>query len=708
MFYYLYRSSVIILIVGVCVVISKIMGMSALDNSAKLRNRYISFAGVQTQKAAKAAKAANQVFQNPIKPTTEGPFGTLTNIAANLVDEIEKRAYKAGLPTTEWLKANLKLDLKPQIAAVASKSAVVGNSKVTTLIDGGQYFKKAIEFVKGAKESIQVEMFEFQNLSVDGKYWSQNGAENVPGAKEQQQLLWNIVKKKEENPDMKVQIILDAHKWYIDGKGNKVAHFANKDMIKFLKDKNIDVVPYPRASQQGSSLQHIKLVIVDGKKALVGGMNWGTHSMANHDGSVAIETLPGKRNGEVDNLIAMHFNPDWKLSWQRLGETELAPGPLNKEQQALYSGKNKEIKQESVEYDQLLKEYFGTEEAKNRYKEGRLDLIKAHPMSAPAIKVLGTKPKELALVGEKGMESSREYLMNKIKTCKKMRGELFVLTDKELVKTVIERHKKGELDAKFIIEASIKQQFPYCENAYDELVEAGVPVRVYKANKDTNQRMHAKWAVFDNKEVMIGSTNWSSKGLNQNLGTGRRKDYQLATAEIDGRIQESFNQVRANEEKLHLDEIKWDGSEEVYNDLKHRKNILKQAYNSLKKSGYAQFELDDKNYEIMNGSKKITVKTKEGVTKDYKYQTKDKDPLSELRTVLGYYAIIQRRQLSKQRYSRGNNEISVAFEAPSLAKNVFIKQFDMDWDYSESQYEKIKDKKIPIRKPSAEQNSDKG
>lgn len=673
--------------------------MNSVESSDRLRNRFISFAGVQKT----AQKAANQVFRNPIMPTGNGPFDVLSNISANLVDEIEKRAYKAGMSTTEWLKTYLKLDLKPKVMAVASKSAVVGNARVTTLIDGQQYFKKALEFVKGAEKSIQVEMFEFQNLSVDGKYWAQNGADKVPGSKEQQQLLWNIIKKKEANPDMKIQIILDSHKWYIDGKGNHTKHFGNQDMIRFLKEKGIDVVPYPKASQQGAALQHIKLVIVDGKKALVGGMNWGTHSTANHDGSVAIETLPNKMNSEVDNLMAEHFNPDWKFSWQRIGETDFVAGPLNKEQQALYKGKDKEIKQECVDYYNLLSEFFCTEEAKNRYKDGKLDLIKPHPMTTPTIKVLGTKPRELALVGEKGMESSRDYLMDKIKTCKKIRGELFVLTDKELVKTIIDRYKKGELDAKFIIEASIKQQFPYCENAFDELQEAGVPVRVYKADKETNQRMHAKWAVFDNKEVMIGSTNWSSQGLNQNLSTGRRSDYKLATAEIDSRIVESFNQVRANEEKLSLSAIDWDGSETAYDQLKNRRKILKNAYNSLKKTGYANFELDDKQYEIMNSSRQIVVKNKEGVAKDFEYDSKNgKDPLSELRTVLGYYAIIQRRQLSKQKFARGNNEISVAFESPSLAKNVFIKQFDMDWDYSESKYEKLKNNVIPINKGNQE------
>ena len=109
----------------------------------------------------------------------------------------------------------------------------------------------------------------------------------------------------------------------------------------------------------------------------------------------------------------------------------------------------------------------------------------------------------------------------------------------------------------------------------------------------------------------------------------------------------------------------------------------------------------------MNSSKTISVKDEKGLVRDYKYKEKGKDPLSELRTVLGYYAIIQRRQLSKQRYSRGNNEVSVAFESPSLAKNVFIKQFDMDWDHSESEYEKIKDKVIPIKKQTTETKSTK-
>ena len=74
-------------------------------------------------------------------------------------------------------------------------------------------------------------------------------------------------------------------------------------MIKFLKNNNIDVVPYPRAAQQGANLQHIKLLIVDSKKAILGGMNWGSHSAVNHDACIALEKLSDKENSEIDNII---------------------------------------------------------------------------------------------------------------------------------------------------------------------------------------------------------------------------------------------------------------------------------------------------------------------------------------------------------------------------------------------------------------------
>ena len=377
--------------------------------------------------------------------------------------------------------------------------------------------------------------------------------EKIPG----QDILLTIVKR----DDIREVIVLE------------IAHIHIQNIV-VRTENDIDVVPYPRASQGGVALQHIKLLIADGEKAILGGMNWGSHSTMNHDGSIAIEKLPGEENSVVDNLLAQHFNPDWKLSWERIGSTRLMAGPLNEAEQANYSGINKEIKQENVEYYNLLKDYFDTPEAKGRYASGNLDMITPNPIENPEIKVLGTKTKDLESVGEKGKEATREYLMDKIKTAHKMRAELFVLTDKELVENVIKRHNEGKLDAKFVIDPNIIKEFPYCENAYDELKEAGVPIRLYKANNAINQRMHAKWAVFDDRDIMIGSTNWSAQGLNQNMGKGQRADYDLSTEKIDTRIQHSLKKAGYKEDKLQISRLDWQGDEASYENLKARKAVL--------------------------------------------------------------------------------------------------------------------------------------
>lgn len=116
----------------------------------------------------------------------------------------------------------------------------------------------------------------------------------------------------------------------MNGHGEKERHYNNQDMIRYLKQNNIDVVPYPRAAQQGAALQHVKMLAVDGKKAIIGGMNWGTHSCANHDACVAIERREGFENSEVDNIIYEIFNKDWKFSWQRLGKTKIVAGLFHK------------------------------------------------------------------------------------------------------------------------------------------------------------------------------------------------------------------------------------------------------------------------------------------------------------------------------------------------------------------------------------------
>lgn len=593
----------------------------------------------------------------------------LPGVSFFMAEKIIECANKLGVCVDDFLREYLKhLTFKPNVIAEASKTAIVGKTKVTTLIDGEQIFAKTVELLKSAKKSILIEMFEFQNLKIDSHKWPSNGAEVVPGFSDQQSILPILISKKRENPDLKIQVILDVHKWYMDGNGGRERHYNNQDMIRYLKLNGIDVVPYPRAAQQGAALQHIKMLAIDGKKALLGGMNWGNHSAANHDACIAIETLPKFKNSEVDNLIEEHFNTDWKFAWQRLSKTKLVAGPLTKDEQKFYKGIRKEIKEENVRYMQLVGDLFNTPEYRQRYNSGdlsKLNLTPTNPVSNPQIKILGTKPKELAYIGKEGAESTRNHLIQQMKTCKKVRGELFVLSDKELIEIIVKRVKNNELDAQFIVSSDILEEFPYCRKAYNTLVSNGVPVRLYNFDEKINQRLHCKWAVFDDNEVMIGSTNWSAMGLNQNLSKGMRGDYELFAQKIDSEISAYLSMVSDFEKKLGIKPMKTQMLN--YSELLNRRKQIKKAIRDLNKEGSATITL---------GKKKITF---------------DEENKSDLRTIQGYYGIIKDRHNAKEKYHRGNNECAVAFKKPSLAR-VFLNQFKRDWLHSVDKFEDLTSK----------------
>ncbi len=594
---------------------------------------------------------------------------SLPGVSYYMAQKIVESANKSQLSVDDFLRQYLKhLTYTPQILPEPSKSAIVGKTKVTTLIDGGQIFDRMVADIRSAKNSIQIEMFEFQNLKVDGDIWPANGADVVPGFEQQQNILPILIKKKKENPDIKIQVILDAHKWYINGNNEKERHYNNQKMIRYLLENGIDVVPYPRAAQQGAALQHVKLVAVDGKKIIIGGMNMGTHSSANHDACVAIETLPKYKNSEVDNIIEEIFNKDWKFSWQRLGHTKLVAGPLSKEEQENYSGLKKEIKEENVVYMNIVGQLYNKPECLNRYDDkdlSKLDLIKTSPVANPKIKIMATKPHELKFVKEEGKETTREHLLERLKTSSKVRGELFVLSDKEIIQTIVERYKRGELDAKFIVSSDILEEFPYCRMAYNELISNNVPVRLYNFDEKINQRMHAKWAIFDDREVVIGSTNWSAMGLNQNLKKGMREDYELHAAKIDEEIAETLKEVKEFEDLIGIPPLSRKRLD--YKEVIARRKILKSVRNSINKVGVANANFQNK-----------TCKFSEA---DVEYISK----------VQGYYNTIKDCYNSKEKYKRGNNECAISFDKPSLAA-VFLRQFEKDWRHSESDFEKIKEK----------------
>jgi len=630
-------------------------------------------------------------------PKQEEPVA-LTDIPHKTAKRIVDNANSSRLTIGQYLAQYLPLIKGPK--PEDSVTAKVGNTDVTTLIDAQQIFDKTTDYLQSAKKSIQFEMFGFGNVDVDGHIWPTAGAENIEGSKQQQKILDLLVEKKKQG--VKVQVILDAHKWYIDGTGNEHRHFNNMNMIKYLMEKGIDVVPYPRASQHGGNIQHVKFLAVDGKKAIIGGMNWGNHSPANHDACVAIETQKGKKNSEVDNLIMELFDSDWAFAWERLGKTKMVNGPLTREEQKLFKGLNRLILEENIEYQELVGELYKDEKYKTRYIKDMhkaierpngvkitpaLNLPDVKPLKNPKFKILTNLPREYQYIGSSGSEGIGDYIKNRLETAESLRAELFVLSHFEIAAQIIKRHREAKsggrpFDAQIIVDPGILEQFPYCRKVFDALAIEGVPIRKYKVNETINQRMHSKWAVFDNREVLIGSANWSAVGLENNVDTGERDDYLLYNELIDEEIN-SFHREKINErEKLfgfsHVFAGQQGEGNLNYDSLKSRRRSIKTA---LKKVDIEK--IDDKYPPV------ITIETKNyfkaGVAEQTQIQL-TKANYRELQGLMSRYKIVKLLQQRKKTFARGNHEATVAFENEDLAKT-FVRQFAKDWEYSKPVYE---------------------
>ncbi len=678
-----------------------ISNLNFFQQNSVQKNNNIAFFGSKRKETCQAS------LPKVLHPVQQGQKPVNVEVSQDLGAKLVNYANKLGMSVNDYILQYMK-HLAPLQGVIPEKSvtANVGKTKVTSLIDAEQIFDKTLEYVSNAKKSIQVEMFEFQNLDVDGDIWPSNGAEVVPGWEQQQKLLSTMIEKKKANPELKVQVILDVHKWGINGAGEKerthdfvdsdlikkglvkekdrYRQYNNIKMVRYLKENGIDVVPYPRANQKGANLQHVKMLAVDGEKAIVGGMNWGTHSSANHDCCVALETREYKKgtpykSSEVDNIINDIFNKDWKFAWQRLGATKLIEGPLTEADRVNYSNAKKKIKPENIEYMQMVGELFNNPEDRNRFKEGRLDMVEVNPTEKPAIKVLTNTPREIKLSNEneKGSEIST-YIKERLQDAKSLKASLFVLTHKEITNMIIERVNESKeggrpFEVQILISPDIIEEFPYCRKAFEALESAGVPARTFNVNESIGQRLHTKLAVFDDEEVVIGSANWSAVGLEQNVEKGLRSDYKRTNEIITEDILEYASATSKLEKMIGLESAFSKDMENYDLDkIKFRSRSIKAI--------------------LKNINKNEDIKLKAMVKKDGKPQfielENSKKNIQSLKRLLGFYKLIKYHEGRRERFKRGNNECLLAFSNKKIAQT-FVRQFAKDWNYSKTEGEVI-------------------
>ncbi|HEY4000694.1 MAG TPA: phospholipase D-like domain-containing protein [Candidatus Xenobia bacterium] len=298
-----------------------------------------------------------------------------------------------------------------------------GNS-VTPLFKGDGIFPKAEELIRGAKSSIQLEMYRL-------------GYDKMIDA------LCDQAKK-----GLKVQVLLDPTPGY-DAEDAKVQD-ANKAK---LKAAGVQLLTYP--VNKANMIDHVKLLVVDGHQAIIGGMNWDQHSPKNVDADVLVE-------GPAADKLESLYNHDWEFA----GGTPLKTTPSK----------------------------AGVAAAK-----GDAD-----------IRILTTTPADETY-------EIKDALLDNIKNAKKsIHMMAFCLANKDITEALKEAKKANPaLDVQVLLEPGRPVVFQNSKTAKD-LKEAGIDVKFLNVDLETQERLHAKLSTFDGDKVLVGSSNFTEAGFKIN------------------------------------------------------------------------------------------------------------------------------------------------------------------------------------------------
>lgn len=121
---------------------------------------------------------------------------------------------------------------------------VTGSDALLPLPDGPSAFTAIAAALRQARHSIDLELYEFQRADL-------------------------------------AALLLDAHdRGVVVTAINDPTERSSRPIWAQLQQGGIRVVAFPL---ERLTIDHVKLLIIDGVEAIVGGINWGTHSRLNHD-----------------------------------------------------------------------------------------------------------------------------------------------------------------------------------------------------------------------------------------------------------------------------------------------------------------------------------------------------------------------------------------------------------------------------------------
>lgn len=347
---------------------------------------------------------------------------------ASLPTAAARRKSKTEAPPRDDFQPQGSDDDKLKWFTKGNKVTPLYDARVTPQNKQDEIFQQVKLGIDAARSSIQLEMFGFGQMDI---------AKALVSAKKR---------------GVNVQVVLDPVTKNLDWEKEKQV------CADYLTRNGVDLKWYPVQEGDGKNkfaqIDHVKMLILDGDKAIIGGMNWGSHSPLNHDVDVLVE------------------------------------GPIVDRMEAL----------------------FGKDYLKSGGKKSDLIPIEKTPEHPE-----GESYVSLCTTSEDPQDRSVKAALHRaIRDSKKsIQVEMFVLSDWSISKALCEAAERG-VKVQVLLNPFEIEGKKLNEAAASKLKEAGGEVKWYPYDEKTAAKLHAKMGIFDGEEVILGSANWSGSGLTYN------------------------------------------------------------------------------------------------------------------------------------------------------------------------------------------------
>lgn len=344
-----------------------------------------------------------------------------------------------------------------------SLASVTTGNRVTPLVDGDEVYPAIEKLIDSAQHSVQLQVYLF-------------------GGEVGKRIADRLIKK--QKAGLELQVVIDPA---LGSAGPSREQMV--PLVRYLESQGVTVRRYPVASlPKGKSwfagsrrIDHAKFVIADGKRAIMGGMNYYDDADKAHDYMIKIEGPAAARLGEIAQRDWVDAGGKATLAFQAspVGNATVEFGDNGIQERTI----------ESLLLDSIRN-------AKQRVWVEMLLL-------------------------------DHDAILDALADAKRRGVDVRVVLDATAVKETI-----GSLGKKLPLEGVMNY------SAAKDLLDAGIPVHWYKPSNRFHY-LHAKVSLVDDR-VLVGSSNYTFQALGLNREILARVDDPLTVAQMERVFEEDW------------------------------------------------------------------------------------------------------------------------------------------------------------------------